>query len=266
MKAFQRAQNGLTLVEALLAFVVVAVLVMAGTRQYQVHVRDKEVREILYNVDVLAQAAANFYWANCGAQYDPPSHSYTVGRLHPNSAPTNPFVLNIQTDLINSGYMPAAANLSKGNFIVPAGNGQYSVQFNQASSPRMILACNDAACTTSSQQQIGTNIFWRIQVSVRVSNIARATYYRDLTGATCVSNAGAPAGSILPCATAPAGANTFLVFERAPAFPTPTSRSALTQNNTSLHLFNQPYTTFPITHLTTNSHSPEYQYFLCSGY
>lgn len=265
MKAHRKSELGLSLIELMLVFAIASAVIIMSLKQYEVFRSDKDLRQVLYNVDMLAQGAANYYWANCNGQYNPANNTFIPGTLNPvnPTTPPNPYPINITVDLQQKGYLPAQLNLLNNSIVT--GAASYVVQFNEAPpTPRTILACDDAACTTSSQKQIGTNINWRIQISVKLRDVTKAQVYRNLFGAECLSNLSGT--TVLPCTSAPAGANQYLVFTRPPAFATPRSSSVLNQNQPNLDLFNQQYRVNPITSLTSGDHSVEYQYFLCSGY
>lgn len=269
----KRQQAGFTLIEIALVLTISAALIIFGYRQYLQFAADANITKILYNVDTLAQAAADYYWANCGWQVNPQNASTIPGTLNPNSVPTppNPYPINIKNDFTKNGYLPAPLSLVPNNIVNDTGLGYgYFVQFNETLTPLTTLVCGDVACTVANQhqQQIGTTVYWGIQVSVQLEDPANAPAYKQLLVADCISEldpSDPRKESVLPCDQAPSNASHYLVFQRLPSQPTNAPRSPISQNRAALQMFNQPYTTYPITTLTSTSHNPEYQYFLCTG-
>lgn len=266
---FQK-QLGLSLIELSLVLVIASAIMFMSVNQYYSYQRDSERQTVLYNVDILSQAAANYYWANCNQQFNPALNSYVPGTLNPANAfaPADgaSLVLNIANDLIQPGYMPSQASLHPNSIVNSAGGGNgYVVQLNRKDIQKTMTVCADASCSTTTSQATGTLVTWQIQISVQLRDPTKAQVYKDALAADCVSQAGA-GGSVTPCANAPNGANSYVVFLRAPALPVPSSRSALNQNEANLYMFNQQNNVYSITYLTSGNHSPEYQYFTCGGY
>lgn len=265
MQAFNGAQQtkqlGVTLVEVMLVLAVGAMIWVISVQQYNMFKSDKDIRQIQYNVDMLAQAAADYYWANCNGTFNPGINTITPGTLNPNNPtpPGNPYPLIIASDLTNKGYLPASLSLAANSIA-----SNYAVQMDNKMYAKTQVSCDDAACSSSSPKTIGTIVSWTIQVSVKLRDTSKAQTYKNLLQADCLSEISG--GTVLPCTSAPANSKTYAVFLRSPAFPTPLSKSALNQNRAKLSVFNQQYTVKAITNLTTGNHPANYQYYLCTGY
>ena len=257
-------QRGLSLIEVMLAFAVIATIFVMALKQYNMFSNDKDVQQVQYNVDLLAQAAANYYWVNCRGQYDPVSQTIIPGTLSPyNATPPvvgTPFLINTTNDLINTGFLKSPLTTTNNHYVT-----SYIVQFNE--NPLITqsrLACDDADCNTSSLKQIGTLVSFDIQISAQIRDTTKATAYKNLLGADCLSSLSG--STVLPCKSAPAGANTYVVFIRKPALPTPSVNAPLNLERTNIQAFSQQQTVNSIGSLIKGNHVPEYQYFLCSGY
>lgn len=267
MQAFRvqqlKKQRGITLIEVLLVFAVASAIVVMSVKQYEMFRSDKDIQQVRYNVDMLAQAAANYYWVNCRGQMDPNTNKIVPGTLSPYNAtppsPGTPFLINTTTDLINTGYLKVPLTLGGNPYVT-----DYVVQFNETLIKQYRLGCDDADCNTSSQKQIGTLVSFQIQISVLLSDPTKADAYKNILGANCLSSLSGT--TVLPCSQAPATANTYAVFERSAAYPTPAASSALSGNQVNIQAFSQQQTVNPIGNLLSSDHTTEYQYFLCSGY
>jgi len=250
---------GMTLIEVLLVLAIAMSILVMSLRQYYSYRLDADMMQLSFNVNTLFEAAAAYYQANCGPGK----------QLDPNVTTATRKPLNITTDLINAGYL--ASNFPIPNPLVDGtapGSG-YVVQFNEYTMPRMQPVCSDPPdCTTSTPIQVGTIIIWKIQVAVATNNMTavRLANTQAFLQADCVSTvSGSPPMSAL-CSTNPT-TGTYLVFERLPSFVNSDlrARSPDWLSMPLLKQFNQMYTTNPITDLTNQSHTPEYQYYYCNG-
>lgn len=263
-----RQLKGVSLLEVLLVLAVGASFLLLSIKMYQWYALDEDVRALNYNVDTLFQAAANYYKVNCSNQNNTGGQPLTsTATLDPRSvpAPGTPYILNIQTQLVNSNFMTwPALNPLVNNAAV--GNG-YVVQFNQGTiGQKNINACSDVSttpCTTTQTPVVTTQgqiITWYIQVAVLLNNPAMAQTYRNMTGADCISMA---AGSgVVPCASSP-GTGSYLVWQRLPSFASPNTASVLWLSNPQVNSFTQQYTHDQMYELNQGYTSP--QYYLCGS-
>lgn len=253
-------EQGVTLLEVLLVIAIALSIIVLSLRQYYGFRVQTDMLRVRTNVDILLQAAAGYYQANCpkGNLLDP---TIATGMVKP---------LNITTDLINSGYLSPTFPQPIPLVDSTGPGGGYIVQFNQYTMPRTQLVCSDPpTCTPAlaTPAQIGTIVIWKIQVAVLMRNISatQLANAKNIIGADCLSNAtGTPPMSSL-CSAHQTG--NYLVFERLPSYVTsnPDSQSDLWLTTPITKQFVQMYTTNPITDLTNQSHTPEYQYYYCSG-
>jgi len=289
-----RRQAGVSLGEVILVLVIVGMVFGMGIQQYVVYQRDVNLRQIVANVNTISQAAANYYYANCFGKTDPGAGTVIPGTLNPGSSPSNPFTLNMTNDLVTPGYLTTTIPLNPLIDSSGANNG-YVVQYTRTDTPSML--CIDSGC--SKKTQIGTTVSWNMQVAVKLSNPDLASQYSKITNATCVSSQKGTDG-VASCDTAsnyaaicsyyrsipasspyytrfssmannlgcPASSssnayNNFLVFESKPSAYGVDNLPTLWQTNAVVKQFTQGYRTNPISNLTSSSHNPEYQYFLC---
>jgi hypothetical protein len=253
----KRRYEGITLLEAVLVLAVGASIILFSFRQYESFREDADVLQLKTNVDQLFQAAAGYYQANC-----------PQGKLLDPTIATNPKAIDITNDLITPGYLEASFP-TPNPLVDSTGPGSgYVVQFNEYTMPRTIPVCADPpACDISTPQQIGTIVMWQIQVSVLMKNTSpgQLAEFQNYLEADCLSKNTGPGGTVLPCSTNPTG--NYVVWQRLPSFATSNwnAESTYWPSIPFLNQFKQMYTTNPITDLTGQSHTPEYQYFYCSS-
>lgn len=257
-------QRGISLIEVMLAFAIIASIVVMALNQYNVFNNDKDAQQVNYNVDLLAQAAANYYWANCRGQYDPTTKKIIPGKLSPYNAtppvPGTPVLIDVTADLVNTGLLQSAPSTANNHYVT-----SYIVQFNETLIPQSRMACDDADCNTSKLKQIGTLVSFDIQISAKIRDTTKSAAYKNLLGANCVSSLSGT--TVLPCTPPPpAAAKTYVVFIRKPALPTPSANAPLDSERANLQSFSQQQTVNPIGNLIAGDHTTEYQYFLCNGY
>jgi type II secretory pathway pseudopilin PulG len=251
-----KQQVGVTLIEVVLVLVLGASILMMGIRQYQSFKRDTDVQQLKYNVDMLFQALANFYYANCGFGIPKAGDTPTPGRLSPtySPAPTTPYTSISAMYLATNGFLNTTLPL---NPLVDNSGEQYNgytVQFNQYHSDRMIPT---RGSPPSSLVKMGTVYIWKAQVAVKLKQAAQAEQYKSLLGADC--SASDPHAL---CSSASSG--DYLIWERMPSFATPSSESNYGLTNQTNKQFNQMYTTYPILNLTNGTRSND-QFFLCGS-
>lgn len=279
----RRHEEGVSLLEVILVLAIVGSLIILSIKQYQIMRSDQELQMIQYNVDSIFLGLAGFYKANCYGQSPTGGGAIKPGDLYVTSSkhPQNPFPVNIQNDLINSGYVT--------NRILPAnivnttgslGTNGYVAQFNQITpaNPKNQLrnvciqntGSNNAYGSDSSQNcqknaQIGTIITWQAQVAVQLTSQAAAsapTYLAQLNG-DCLSTASG--GIVQPCTTSP-GTGDYVVWARLPSFARQTSVSDSYEMNPIVNQFTQMYTTYPSGYLINSigqAPNGDQQYFYC---
>lgn len=288
MRALTNRQLGVTIIELMLVLVIGASLIMMGIRQFRIFSIERDAILLKANVNTIFQGMTNFYYANCDGNTDPVTGMMTYGKLNPVVTSEGTYPIIIESDLVTPGYLPTTLpTIVPPNALVntkPTGKGfipiGYKAQFNRYTQDRKICTkgtnvvngANDANCTQ--QVVTGTSLIWRAQVAVKLrQSIPPEQYetYRSLTGADCLS-AEAPDGvSVSPCSSKAEG--DFLVWERMPSMTTPIDRatSTLSGNDPNLKQFNQLYTQYPdstVTSSTITGRTPptdETHYYLCGS-
>lgn len=272
-----KRQLGITLVEILLVIIISIGLLFLSVRQYESFRVDADAMQLQNNVDTLLQAVARFYFANCNGSFNPNGTPvFTPGLLHPNRNPSNPFLVNIQNQLVNSGYISAAPFPI--NPIVNSGSpatqfGGYVTQLNSTTQTRLICQTGNKATGTTAATgctgtvQTGTIIIWEPQVAVLIKDTTKVQAYAALLGADCTSSLSGTA--VAPCTKNQPG--NYLVWQRAPSMPSISIRgnSSYLGLQGVLNSFNFMYQSYPTVYLgtvsgvTTPANQP--QYFLCGG-
>lgn len=270
-------QIGITLVEALLVIVIGAGILLLSLRQYESFRIDANVLQLQGNVDTLLQSLAQYYYANCYGVTDvTQSPALKPGTLNPNHspAPTDPFPIVIQDDLVAHGYLTSPFPF---NPIVDNGKpatqfGGYVAQFNLATQPRLTcIAGTNATGTTpasgcTATEQTGVINIWKPQVAVAIQGGAtEAAIYANLLSADCTSSLSN--GTVLPCSKNQPG--NYLVWERLPSTPASRGNTSLWESKNVTNDFNLMYSTYSTVYLTTEkgitSPQGQTQYFLCGG-
>ena len=110
MKQNRRRMLGVSLMELIIVLALISGIMMLAFRQYESMKRDSDANQLLYNVDQIFQAAADYYQANCRRQINPSTGLTvgTAGTLDPDytPAPTNPYPVSV-TSLRSGGYLTA---------------------------------------------------------------------------------------------------------------------------------------------------------------
>lgn len=255
----KKRHYGITLLEAVLALTIASMFVVLGMRQYVIYKHGTDVYDLQTQVDQLFYSAALYYQKECARHYalDP--------KDHPSIGATK--VLDINTDLIQRGYL-ASSFPRINNFVDSSGGYQgYVVQLNKVEVKRYDVPC-DIPNACRNDEQLGTNILWRIQVSVLMKDTTATglSTAKNLLNATCLST-----GSGAPTSVAECDANTpgdYLVFERLPSFTTSENEGI------SPYWQSMPYVTqykedmdpeYSRTELLSRSHSPEFNYYYCGS-
>jgi len=247
-----RSMNGVTLVETMLVLVIMSAIILLGFQQYQVYHRQALYAQVVYNVDQLFGATAEYYQANCRKQINPQtgaSSGWLTGSLDPSSNPENPFPISISS-LHNAGYLDATLYNEVGI------NNGYFVQLNQ-STPTARTSTNNGVVST-----MGNVIVWKIQVAVLLNTrVVPASALLRVLGADCLSRH--VGSSVIPCESAgppPTTGQIYAVWERLPTFAAPNANTNNWISNAQVSNFNQLYTNNSV---VTNQSTP--QNYLCGG-
>ena len=250
----RRSIQGMTMLEVMLTLAVGITFILMGLRLYNVLYSGSEIATVQSNVDMIFQAAANYYKANCRPDVDPnptPAEITAGTVITPRAlSPTDSYSVNpvmpvtIDT-LIADGFLnkkPTPTSIV-GNALPP--NYGYIVQFNEVLPlPPKMRVTNTNPLTTI---QVGQIVMWRIQVAVQLGNQVTTkikSYAKDLV-ADCLSvAAGTTPASVVPCSTVPPPAQgAFAVWERLPSFAVPSSNSDLWMSNANVESFTDMYAT-----------------------
>lgn len=291
-----RHQAGVTLVQMMMVLIFAGSILYFSVKQYQSWQLDANVQQVKSNIDQISLAAAQFVVANCNAN----------GILDPANYSGSSYSINVENNLIKGGYLTQTIPLNPiVNNSGPTGsyNG-YTVQLNKVSVPRaQCTAGTTTSCTTTTT--IGTVVLWSLQVGIKLTNPAMSSQLQSLLAANCVTSvtrfdtlvdcssaasfsstcqayrntppippaayaaAQAAADAMgCPSGTGAANYNNYLAVQRTSASPTTNadSQSPMWVSNPAVQQFKQMYNTYPMTNLTSQSHTPEFQYFNCGSY
>lgn len=267
LKSLKR-QAGITLVESMLVAVVSILLIGLSVRQYESYRQDAEVSQLTYNVDQVLQAAGYYYQANCRNQFNASTEKYITGSgtLDPSNSPTNPFNIDVVSDLYTPGYLKASITRNPLVYYPGVSTNMdvilkpYRVQFNLTTPQQQ----RTVALSDGTTANLGTIYVWRIQVSVLMKDSATAQAYYRVLKATCLSRL--QGNIVLPCPavpTPPTSLDTYMVFERLPSLTGSQNTSGLNITNARVNQFNQTQTTIPMLYLTGSSTASTAQNYLC---
>lgn len=270
----KRRYEGFTLTEVLLVLVVAAGMLLLGMQQVSTYQRDANVQQTKNDVNKLFSAMALYYRQNCNGMISS-ANGFVPGTLNPSSGNAPNLSVDIQNDLIDSGFL--ASNLSHINPILdnnPASSQPtYVVQFNHdqfSSQPRYQCTVGNGPGNCSGGADVGMIDVWRAQVAVLLNftpgNIGQQ--YLSMLGGDCLSSY--QNNIVLPCNQAsPDNNNQYVVWERAPLLGGSGSMSNYWGINPSVRQFDQMYTTYQINYLISTGGSTvpssQAQYYLCSG-
>lgn len=267
----------------LLVMAIAASIILFSLTQYASFQRDANIQQVQYNVNTIFKALSMFYKAECYGSYnvasDPP---LTAGKLNPKSSPSNPFKVNIPTDLVSRGFF-TETNPANPTQVIPlnplvddAGentNG-YVAQFNLYTSSRTICAGGTTAanayppnCPNSTATNVGTIYMWKPQVAVKLKDEETAGQYLRLLDGDCLSTASG--GTVARCNSYP-GTGDYVVWERLPSFASISSidsQSDFWVMNPMAQQFTDMYRAYSNVYLTgsTGSTPNGTQYYLCGG-
>lgn len=239
-------QQGVTLLETMLALAIAVSLIIFGLRAYdqlQFHAKEQQIAN---NVNILFQALSGFYYANCRQTLDANSVAQSTGALDP-IVTDNPVIpasypISIQTNLITPDFIHLKQWQPKNPLVDnSAPENGYSVQYNRvitqaATDPVMSIdACTGSSNPPSCDRKDGalleksngspTNqshvVTWVSQVAVKLSDALTAQQWiqikNDLS-ADCISTS----TKLSDCTTSPSGSG-YLIWAKMPAAYTPTT-------------------------------------------
>lgn len=225
---YRSRQAGVTLIEVVLVLIIAIAITLMGLRIYSGFDQDNMVRKAQFNVDQLFQAAGLYYQANCR------------GILNPNNSPAAVIPLTISTNLQAPGFLP---NWSpQVNTVVDTTT--FSVQLEQYSGPRMPsggMYYNNWVTTPPFETSFTTNVgyvnFWVVHVAVKLQSGLNPSAYQARLFATCSANS-----PTTLCSTSP-GAGSYMIWERLPAFASPSGSSNLIYTMPRVKAFTNLYNT-----------------------
>lgn len=256
MVAKQR-QRGVSLLELMLALAVASLLIVLGLRMYQSFTVDQEAMQLQANVNTLFLAAGNYYRANCIQYKDSTGTVTKAGALDP-SVTTSDVAVPVST-LVSSGFLNQWSPPPNSLVDTSDPTTEYIVQFNLISAPRNQCTVGTGINQCTQTVQVGTWNNRQIQVSVHMKN---ASMYQSMLGADCTSTVSS-GGKVSACSADAPG--NYLVWTRLSNFAAPEITTDFWPSSPSLEQFNQMYTTYPITTLTSGYIDVNTQYFLCGG-
>lgn len=290
MGSRERTISGMTLLELMLAIAISAAIILTGLRMYTGYKKDADFRALQYNVDLLFQAAQNYYAAQCSRQWNPPTYNTTP----PNPLPGGPILPDATPPTLDPGPPPnpnptnwvgATTNtpirinladitpfltrpLVMNPLVDNSSADAYVVQFNPIVQSRKINISipGNPPTIDPTPATIGTIVIWQIQISAKINSPSteKANLYRRYLAAECISNLNS--SIVTPCSSATG--NAYVVWQRLPSYASPKSTSDYWLSNPLLIQFKQMYTTYPINSLTksgTGTSKADLQYYLCGG-
>jgi hypothetical protein len=258
MKPYKKLEAGLTLLEVILVIVIATSLTLLSVKQYQQLRLQSSISQLQANVDQIAAAAARYYYANCsGGTLDPRSTSFKGYGSQ---------VLNITSDLYTPGYLTSYPPLNPIIAGSTAGSG-YIVQLVGTSSTRTTCATPAGSTTVDCSTPIGTNVNWSIVVAVQLNDSTKAKTYLGSSGANCITNQTGTGATkpVYTCANAPSASTNYLAWEVLPSMASIKAQSVLWITNPVVKQFKQYNESYSLSYLTSVSHSPEYQYYVCGS-
>lgn len=239
-------ESGATLIEVILVLVIISFILNLSINQYQSYRRGADVVQLQANVDLLFTSMGAYFQANCSNQQNALSDATPLTKPLSSEYPKVNYAVPIET-LMSDGFLVLNNNAMQVSPLVDSeSQGQgYIMQFNQYQAGGT-LPTRTQAMSEGEPQSVGGIVLWQAQVAVKLLNEETAEQYKNILGATCLSNL---SGDIVtPCDQASGG--NYAVFVRGPSRPTSKANSIYWLNNPTVKLFKQEYTTYPITILT----------------
>lgn len=257
-------QQGVTLVEVILVLVISMAILYFSIQQYLIYKRATDVYLLKRNINILFQAAAKYYKANCAI----PNPYGIPNILSVANLPSATYYSVSYDTLVSEGYL--SEPLSPSPFVQPGSDAPegYLIQFNLAKQPNGNLIPRTVA-TPSGAQPVGNILFWRIQISAYLSDVAPATALQNELGADCLSSQTTDwLGhiAVAPCSLSTQGQ--YAVWERLPNFAegNPAANSLFWQTMPTVMQFKQMYTTYPMSVLLAPfSGVANKQVYVCGG-
>jgi hypothetical protein len=262
--------NGVTLLEAMLAFAIASTIVLLGLRQYTYYKRDRDAFSLKYNVDVLLQGMRNYYYANCAESED---GNMTLHLLAPSRNPSNPFKIDITKTLSNyldSSWRPTNPLIDTS---FASDNFGYEAQFNNIvfQNKRSENFCyyypntGQQSPSCASVPNASAIIYlWIAQVVVKVKDTTMTLALKGLTGADCALG-NYTGSSVVDCSNGAVSGNpSYLVWQRLPSFASPSMTSGLWRGASTVKGFNLQYTNDSLWELVSSPYEAQ-QYYLCGG-
>lgn len=244
---------GVGLLEAILVLAIGAAIIILSMRQYFSWRIDAQAVQVKENVDAIFQAMGNYYRKNCYGTVDANQvvTPTTAGTLNPiSSAFTSPKIIDIQKDLIDSGFLTTKL-IPNPLVSATAGTNGYLAQFNEMRATRK-------ECDTC--PSLGTIITWTAQVAVKLQDPTAANVYYNILSGDCLSTANGNA--VTPCPKTTATTGDYVVWERLPTTSNINAPSTYWGTNPTVAQFKQMYTTESKYKLVEDINTNK-QYYLC---
>jgi type II secretory pathway pseudopilin PulG len=255
-------QQGISLLEMLLVFALASSIILFALQRFNQYTFERNVQTVQAHVKELFQALGYYYQINCSQVIipNPAGGSDTIrpGTLDPMNTPIDPFPLTNINTIFTAVGLGSVWPFLKNPIVDVAGlnnNEGYVVQFNRSTSTRDVQL-------DSGSKSVGNIIIWRAQVSVLLRSNLDAAFYQKVLGADCLSSASADNHTVQPCSAQNPG--NYAVWEKLPSYTSPDSNTDLWPSLPVLKQFNQMYSTYPITVLTSDT-APNQQNYLCGG-
>lgn len=254
----KKRQEGIKLIELLLVMAIAAGILFYSFRQYLSYRSDADAYQLRYNVDLIFQAMAQYFRANCGK----------TGHVLNADYPDGSFAVTM-TDLKDGGYL--TTKLAFNPLVTQTTPEQgYVMQFNQKrplpAREQEFYANPPIVPGTVSKATIGQIILWNAQVSVLLKNASTAKQYQRLLQANCLSTLGSAGGSaiVYPCTGGPSpnGAR-YAVWMRLPSLSSSQSNSTYWTTMPVVKEFTQRYTTYPVIMIDDKAMFSDQQFFVC---
>lgn len=245
-------EKGVTLIEVILVLAIAMVILILSIQQYVIYKRDADVATVRYNVDLLFEALANYFRANCGSN---PFNTLYNSQYYPISmTELKPFLSD------NLAYTPIIDASSQ--------DGGYIVQFNQLQTntglPQRMINMS-----AGGQASVGNIALWQAQVSVKL--VGNTTVYRDELAGDCLSSTGATSASgsspvyVTPCVAGGDSKGDYVVFARLPSLAVSKENSPNWVMLPTVKQFQQLYTVDPVLYLTSGAQEASQQYYFCGS-
>jgi type II secretory pathway pseudopilin PulG len=250
MQSHRRNSLGVSLLEVMLVLAVAGSILIMGFKQYQIFLRDAQVHQLQYNVDVYFQALAQYFRAHCNR-----------GPFNTNFPDV--YMTVSSDELKQEGYLSQA--ITPNPLVNETGEGKgYILQLNQIQPlPRRTIPMGEQ----TEDAVIGSQAVWRAQVAVEIKDADNVATYKELLGADCAADASSAHGQtyVASCSMTPPAKPKYIVWERMPSYASSQYNSVNWITMPTVKQFTQMYTTMPILELTGNKDSADQQYYFCGS-